>query len=114
MSVTLSIPQAPANAPSANWANTNARRVLEVMGVFDPYLCGSLAPHEIPAAIRRVIWALNVAGARMGMIREAVGDVARDRYIDLGSDDEHARRRLAEALEVLRFASAHGWAVSWD
>lgn len=113
MSVTIYMPKAPSNAPSVNFANVNARAVLEVMGVFDPYLCGSLAPHEIPAVIRRVIRALNVTRARVGMLREAVGGLG-DRFVDFGSDDEDARRRLAGTLEVLRFASANGWAISWD
>lgn len=111
MSVSLTVHRGPSDAPWASWASVNARAVLAAMGVADPYLCGSLAPDEIPAAVRRVIWALNVPSARASMVRAASGG---ERFAVGGSDDAAAQRRLREALEVLRYACERGHTVAWS
>ena len=110
MSVTLRATGAAANAPRANWANANAGPVI---GLLDPAAppYGDLPASEIPAALRRIVRALNVPADRAHMVRPAeVGP----RWFSAGSSDERARERLAEAARILRFAASIGSGVSWD
>ena len=109
MSVTLAPIGAPANAPRPNWANVNARPIVNLLKPGADLLDG-LEADEVAPALRRVLHALNVDGARAQMACEPRQE---GRVFWGGSTDEQAQRRLREALDVLRYAAEHRTGVCW-
>src|SRR5215510_10180805 len=93
MSVTFDLAGArSADDTYLNLCNTNAAGLLEAVGLpIEPY--GELAAAELPATIRRVLFALNTKNGRTSMIRETEAGTGTNgaSWVSFGLDDDGAR-----------------------
>jgi hypothetical protein len=111
MSVSFGVVGAAANSPTCNFANANARPVVEIMtGTPPEYLCDDLPAEDVAPALRRVVAALNVPARRTGGLRAA--EVGGSVHV-CASTDEDVQRRLKSVLDVLKHASDHKVGVWW-
>ena len=125
MSVTFSFPNSPTEEirhdegwietvdlwPSANFANTNARNILNLLGLEDDgYLCGSLEPLEAPAVLRSALRARNLERLREPAV---IPHETHGRFIECGSSDAQVQRRLDSMIEILKFAVEHKERLTW-
>lgn len=105
-----------ADAPRCNFANENARTLINAIGLtYDSSGFGEIRPADVSIALRLCETALgNDAHGlvqRSGMVRETITE---GRHVINGSSDGRARERLAELREVLRWAVKHNAGVSWS
>ncbi|MFI8932373.1 hypothetical protein ACIG3E_32500 [Streptomyces sp. NPDC053474] len=95
------------DVPSVNLANTNARRVLDVLGLADEHgdLAGGAAAEDF---LGRCLVALALEPADAG-----VPAVQEGRVIDCGRPAGYLQDRLAELHDLAAWCAAQGRAVSW-
>ncbi|MFB6885812.1 hypothetical protein ACFCY8_33830 [Streptomyces noursei] len=95
------------DAPEVNLANTNARRVLDVLGLADEFgdLTGSAAAEDF---LGHCLVALALEPADAGV--PAVQD---GRFIDCGRPAGYLQDRLTELHDLALWCAARGRSVSW-
>ena len=133
-------PLAPRGAddlPEVNFANVNARGVLDLLGIHDEYPCGQVEHDDLAVLRRRIVTVLNLPAARRHLVEEPYelepghagvvvvsgvgapdGGVPRIerrgcRAVYFGNTDQQTVRRLRALDEVVRWAQEHGVGVSW-
>ena len=101
--------------PEINFANSNARDVLALMGCDGEDLCGSLEVTEIPAVLQRLLLAANSGIARTHLVRPSAVEVGRKgcTVIHGGNTDESSLRRITAVQRLLSGAAKGGFGVSW-
>lgn len=116
-------------APETNLANSNARGILDLIGLGDD-LCGCVASEDIPDVLRRIMGAMNRDSSRAPLItgmRDERGaprivtdpdtglpTISRGcRVIFGGNTDAQTLRRLETVREVFLHAHQHGFRVAW-
>lgn len=125
MSVTFSFPNSPTEEirhdegwietvglwPSANFANTNARNIINLLGLEDDgYLCGSLEPSEASVVLRSALRARNVERLREPAL---IPSEEHGRFIECGSSDAQVVRRLDTMIRILKFAVERKEKLTW-
>lgn len=94
--------------PSANFANTNAREVLAMLGLPSDDLYGEVANKDLGNVRQRILLVSN--SERRQITRPAEQD---GRCFVNGSTTEDVKRRLANLDAVLAWAQQNGTNVSW-
>lgn len=110
------------DAPELNLTNSNARLVLEAIGMpSGEDLYGSFEVKHIPAVRRQIVRALNhqlpsrsVAIDKMLNYVDAVQNGAnRARFIDCSITESGIRDRLVRLDAILHYAQQHNYRITW-
>lgn len=102
---------------SVNFANENARAVMEMAGVPGDLWTGdcSVPVEGLPGLARRILVVLNVSKARKPYVQEASDErqPGKCRVIRCGVTDESIRRRMTELLLVVQHGIKVNAPLTW-
>lgn len=103
-----------AGAPECNYANGNARELLEALGQADEELCGRVKHEDLPGFISRIIRVVNSRGIN-SMARAEQESVGAQgcRVITCGSSSDRWIERFTGVMNVAKWAQENGFDISW-
>lgn len=128
MSVDFWIPGREGEEPSVNFANGNARGLIDLLRLPDDgYLSGSVSPQEVHRVLRTIMGALARPEVREGLLRperterhprlwddEGVPTISPGvTVIWSGNTDDQTVRRLEAVRDVFAQAAEDGKGVRW-
>jgi hypothetical protein len=128
MSVDFWIPGREGEEPWANFANGNARGLIDLLGLPDDgYLSGSVSPQEVHGVLRTIMGALARPKVREGLLRpqrteqnsrlwddDGVPTISPGvKVIWSGNTDDQTVRRLETVRDVFAQAAEKGTGVRW-
>ena len=97
-------------APSEfNMANSNARELIELLGIEFEYY-GEIAAGNIPVVKRRAMKALNVEARRAPHVRETR---IQGNFYSFGINDEYLRDKLSKFIKLCSVAQRLNSEVLW-
>ncbi|MFA5186572.1 MAG: hypothetical protein WC551_08870 [Patescibacteria group bacterium] len=103
-------------APECNFANVNARAVLEALGISSPELYGEIKHEDLPSFIRKIIRVMNTQAVH-GMTRETRESggtgTGHCRVIECGTSVERCTERLDQLLTLAKWAQENNLGISW-
>lgn len=104
------------NAPECNFANGNARAVLETLGYHsEDDLYGSVKHEDLPGFIAKLIRAINSTATVRGLVRptEEYKGARGCNVIECGTDADRVVERFNQILVLAKWAQENGHDISW-
>jgi hypothetical protein len=103
-------------APEVNFANANARAILDLLGLPTDD-CGTVEADVVPMVRATILGVMNVRRLRAPLDVEASHSggpgTGTCHVINCGNTDDHTMRRLADLDAVFGWAEEHKAAVNW-
>lgn len=101
-----------------NLANLNARKIVDLLGLPDDNLTGSLEVSDLSTYRQRIIRALNMESDRSHLVADSTDEggpgTGQCRTIFFGNTDEQTRDRLERLLDLFKYAQERNLSVSWS